>query len=100
MAQLKRGCSPSPDCNTEEEEEERRDNTTRTVGTEARLNLHRVFSYAYLHRPCHAKWHIRPQSNLYSAATSIKQPVIKAPKLLSVMYCTQGCHKVLKSLYC
>lgn len=32
MAQLKRGASPSPDCNTEEDEEDTRDNTTRKVG--------------------------------------------------------------------
>lgn len=31
MAQLKRGCSPSPDFHTEDEEEERRHNNTNTV---------------------------------------------------------------------
>ena len=34
MAQLKRGCSPSPDFTTEDDEEERvRNDTTHTVGT-------------------------------------------------------------------
>lgn len=32
MAQLKRGCSPSPDFPTEDEEEERQHNNTHTVG--------------------------------------------------------------------
>lgn len=32
MAQLKRGCSPSPDFPTEDEEDDRRYNTTVTVG--------------------------------------------------------------------
>lgn len=31
MAQLKRGCSPSPDFQTEDEEEDRRNNVTNTV---------------------------------------------------------------------
>ena len=33
MAQLKRGASPSPDCNTEEDDEDRSDNTTHAVGS-------------------------------------------------------------------